>query len=154
MFSFLTADTKEQIRAPIHSKGASKDVYLVQPEEWGGNLYENEYLGYGRVGGEDVFEWLANANLGVGDRDLGIYINGTFETDENCIYLYEDEYFVEMDVFLPKNKKLILLQNDEDVPSHCTEERFNLPYPLKLSFDVNAKYEEIGISTVCPRQGG
>jgi len=61
-FSFMTADTKKSI-TNVHARSGALPVAVLIPEEYGGGIIEERsYDGYGRFGGRDVFELIAEWN--------------------------------------------------------------------------------------------
>lgn len=168
MFSWLTADTNESI-ANIHSGRRVKPVYLLQPD---GNppIEEMAYEGYGDFGEVDAYSWLAKLNSDgiTSDRSFGIFLEcGSLYTDGDSYYVCtmhanaaqvkwalqdENATVVEFSSYADTVKDGMTV-NDLVERKVLNKKRFNVPFPLKFSFNPNAKYEDLKASKTCPNQG-
>lgn len=165
-FSWETADSNQSI-ANVHSGRPTKTVYLLQPN---GEppITEPAYQGYGVFGGMDVFIWLAKHNFGEGgSREAAIFADcGHYLSDAENIYLCRlhvtEEQFRQV---VTTDKPVVMFNNymqkmpngktpNELIESGAwTENPISLNFPLKFSFDPNAKYEDLPASRPCPYQG-
>ncbi len=168
MFSFKTADDK------ISIPEGSAPVYLLMPDGKP-NIREPSYSGYGMFGGVDVFTWLAQANvdkeilegmseekvrtlgigLSVGDLYKHVETGRLWSIFQNYRALnkeathFEGNFGAVMPEYGKSPNDLIEEGLLEEVPlsSLCK-------YPVKLSYNPNAVYEEIeNGSENCPSQG-
>jgi len=166
-FSWKTSDTKESI-VNEYSAGCVES-FLLQPRQFGDNIKEQSYGGYGVFGGVDAFEWLAETNTGIKDRDLGFSllfgklfpipngkfaINGTSDNKALASFLkqigYENVvYFSTWDQIIEGTGKSA---NDLSSEGVVRLSRY-IKYPLKFSFDENANYDKLEASEDCPNQG-
>jgi hypothetical protein len=74
-FSFKTADTKESIPADAAGHPRSgKVVYLLQPNGEKPICCDG-YDGFGVFGGQNIFSWLSQHNLGIDNFDIGNLIS-------------------------------------------------------------------------------
>ncbi len=164
-FSWKTADTEESI-ANVHT-GRAKPVYLIQPN---GEppISEAAYAGYGMFGGVDAYSWLADKNFGDPKLvDLAIMAEcGRYHSDENNIYLcrmkISEEAFRRA---VTTDKPVVMFTNFmSEMPNGLTpseligsgawqENRLSLKFPLKFSFNPEARYEDLPASKLCPHQG-
>ena len=167
MFSWKTSDTKESI-ANIHSSRTVRPVFLLQP---GGlpSIRETAYQGYGKFGGIDAYAWLAEQNFG--DASLiAAAINadcGHYHEDDKAIYLCNMHISaVEFIKVVPGvSKPVVMFENYRSVLSDgttptsniekglWTKKQLTLPYPLKFSFNSNARYEDLPPAESCEFQG-
>lgn len=169
-FSWLTADTQEQVLI-----SNERPVYLLQPngslpikEEW--------YEGYGEFGGTDAFDWLADMNieqsilkraeeLGIEKRMLGIYIGYDYyiDTRDGKKYSYVlSELFEDLNPFPGGGNyasKIDGVEINTLIKEGVWERRSfsdyfgEVKYPLKFSYNKNAKYEDLSASKDDPNQG-
>jgi len=171
-FSWRTCDTGESVAAPYAEHPRAGDrVYLLQPGER--EPISGVYDGYGRVGGEDVSVWLARMNAreyGVDlplDEDeqerLGAAIDeGSYYYDivtgQRWAFISTMSELVGARLFPGKYDDVIdelgRTPNQLIESGRWTEHELEPPtYPLKLSFDPNAVYEDWPASPPCPYQG-
>lgn len=172
-FSWLTADTEESIANAWTDR--CKPVYLLQPDN-APPIYEPEYDGYGVFGGKDVHEWLIEANADALDLDLtgkspdqlrmmGIALDvGSVFKDlrtgllwsifHPCELMQTQHFAGRFDEYCEglQGKPNELL--DEGV-LQCknVQDLLELPFPLKFSFNKDARYEALPPSSHCPSQG-
>lgn len=172
-FSWLTADSKKSIRVNKKQK-----VYLLQPN---GKppIEESWYEGYGEFGGVDAYDWLADVNLPadllkkaealeIEKRLLGIYVCSSdsyigvasdgkkycYAFTPNIEKLFPDVvFFVNYESKINDSTPNKLLASGEWQKMPMGSLVGGIKYPLKFSFDKNAKYEELTESADCPSQG-
>ncbi|MFQ3188922.1 MAG: hypothetical protein ACI936_000042 [Paraglaciecola sp.] len=169
LFSWKTADTKASIIHEHSQNFIGQPVYLVQPKTIGENIMEDRYSGYGEFGGVDAYEWLAEHNIGDKDRDSGISLAFTKVTEVEpnvfiapCVTEAVEKLIHEKIV---KGGKLYTFSNWQQPIPELKGECANtlegkdiylnklIAYPLKFSFDANAKYDELLASEDCINQG-
>ena len=148
-FSWKDCKTKRAIKA-----GKYKQVALLVPKAFGQNIVEDVYDGYGRFGGQDVYDLIA---------------------DWNREYLASHPEFI-----LPYSKKTVsefpwyedyadLSKSREDVVKNMSpfhewrtigidlacydEDNASLHYPIKITYDIQAVYENCKPSLSDPNQG-
>lgn len=172
-FSWNTSDTQESIMN-IHS-GLCKTVYMLQPNGLP-NIKEVSYEGYGDFGGIDAYDWIADKNikedilnkaqkLGIEKRLLGIYIDSKYylDTRSNKKYSYMlSELFDDLNPF-PNNGNYgsdcdgveinKLIKDGIWVAKPLSDFLGEIKYPLKFSFDENAKYENLPAANIAENQG-
>ena len=171
VFSWLTSDTEKSIQW-----GVKRTAYLLQP---GGqpSIAEPCYEGYGRFGGVDAYVWLFenNKQLFKGDtseltdeqkRIVGIYLEDGevcqdpetgqiyhVDADLSCIVPGEiiRYYFDEVPGFGGKTVRELL---DSGRFTKVPVSQFvKIKYPLKFSFNPEARYEHLPAAKPCPWQG-
>ena len=108
-FSWYTSDTHTSISNRYSVMGALP-VYLLCPD--GTKIYEDNYDGYGRFGGYDIFTLLAKWNAPEKVKEL--------EGDEEEIRMLG-----------------IALTYD----GNCKDNNANLKYPIKIVENPNIRYE-------------
>lgn len=158
-FSWLDCITEEQILDDVE-----RDVYVLIPKEFGGgHIKETCYDGYGRFGGLDIYELVADWNRK--------YITA------DHVFPHEVKYWQSSDVnnnveFKAKEKDWWMAYSDysidqrgvEYITGHewrwigielaCyDEDNAALPFPIKITHDPNATYEMCGPSKSDPNQG-
>jgi hypothetical protein len=177
-FSWKTADTDESIANEFTDhENAGRPVFLLQPDGQA-PIREDSYEGYGTFGGVDAYEWLSEMNIGVKDRDLGIALDGgTVLRDMHgnayvCGMHTSDAALAALKSKLPRDVTLktfanygatITVDGVTAEVNAMTEQGvlkrtpFNelvpVRYPLKFSFNENARYEALSASDNCPDQG-
>ena len=142
-FSWLDCQNQKQI---VDNRVA--DVYVLVPEEFGGgHIVESCYDGYGHFGGHNIYELVMDWNTPYIDEILSQkddFLSG-------WVSLYEEDFR--------------RLAKGEEIRS-CTEKRtlgiaiacydednFKLKYPIKITHDPSAVYENCGTSLSDPNQG-
>ncbi len=155
-FSWKTADTDESI---MNCYGSDcRTVYLLQPD--GDHIQEKAYPGYGVFGGVDAYEWLAEKNLGISERNLGItltYGARYYQIGEKmyCCFNSIDS----LRLLLPENDFIVFGSYEEKVNGKTFNDREpikvkpEVKFPLKFSFNSNANYDDLPGSEDCPLQG-
>lgn len=175
-FSWLDCKTEEQI---IDDK--KRDVYVLVPKEFGGgHIKETCYDGYGNFGGHDIFDLVADWNREIlfskpnfifpysVKRAKYISDKYTWKSDysERIILQIKDEPWFEFWSDLNLTKEEIVAKMKEKLDGGFWEYRWigislacydedneALPYPIKITHDSRAVYENCGISLSDPNQG-
>lgn len=138
VFSWLDCETKEQIKL-------YETAFVLIPADFGGgHIKESFYEGYGEFCGLDIFELVAEWNKGAidpeeiepGNKMLKDYCEGV--TDEIMIENYGEDY----------NREIGIILACED------ENNAALPYPIKITHNPGAIYENCKPSLIDPNQGG
>ncbi|EJG2034207.1 hypothetical protein ACFM0N_004155 [Vibrio parahaemolyticus] len=177
-FSWKTCDSKESI-SNVYSGRQVRTVYLLQPHGQK-PLQENAYEGYGIFGGVNAHVWLAKANLdkniasGMDDetlRIIGVYLSCGFDfyRDKNKqVYACSDEVMVIealglFDFPIVKINSYDEMFTVDGVSGTMEQHEWNgrltkqtppsIAYPLKFSFNENARYEAYSASEACDKQG-
>lgn len=152
-FSWLDCVTGEQI---IDNK--FKDVYVLIPKEFGGgHIVEHCYDGYGHFGGYDIYDLVANWNRG--------YLTMDFELPYSKAKLknkYWAETYFNVDNNTEDIEKIIHDSTDNKyfeysfigIELACYDkDNEALPFPIKITYDENAEYENCPPSKEDPNQG-
>lgn len=141
-FSWLDCKTGEQVIDDL-----TRDVYLLVPNKFGGeHIKETCYDGYGHFGGKDVYELVADWN-----RDFIPVVLETLSDVWKCSIDENDRanlrLFAEGKASTCEKRWLgiILACYDED--------NARLKYPIKITHDPNAIYEDCVASDSDPNQG-
>jgi len=135
-----------------------EDVYVLVPKEFGGGHIREEYYdGYGRFGGKDIYDLVADWNreylskhpnhfLPYAKRRIGDYswypaYADLSKTREEVLAAFGENHF------MPEWRSIgiEIACYDEDAES--------LPYPIKITHDPNAVYETCSFSPSDPNQG-
>lgn len=134
-FSWLDCKTQEQI---VDNK--ERDVYVLIPKEFGGgHIKETCYDGYGRFGGHDIYDLVVDWN-----RD---YLE-EYHKDHSfkCDWLQNRASVEEA---LEKMEK-----REIGISISCyDEDNEKLYYPIKITHDPDAVYEDCDPSMGDPHQG-
>lgn len=166
-FSWKSCDDKRSIPNNFSGK-PMKPVYLLQPNGLP-SIQEIMYEGYGRFNGIDAYEWLAQMNFGDASlRNVAINADcGNYYEDESALYICSMHLKADqLQKVLRNNKKQIIefyhyeskLPNGL-TPNLCVAQKLwevktiALKYPIKLSFNPNARYEDHSASLSCEYQG-
>ena len=140
-FSWLDCVTKAQI---VDDK--KKKVYVLVPKEFGGGDIEEEcYDGDGRFGGHDIYDLVADWNKSYIPEVLKM------AKDWTCDWIIKDASdFVRFINDMPiKTDKRTL-----GIALACYDrDNFRLRYPIKITYDKYAVYEECVPSYTDPNQG-
>lgn len=138
-FSWLDCKTKEQILDDV-----VRDVYVLVPKEFGGgHIKETCYDGYGHFGGYDIYDLVVDWNekhfdeiidkmknndwhCGNYSKQLEDWLNGTFTGEKRTIG-------IDIACYDDDNKRL--------------------KYPIKITHNPNAVYEDCKPSLGDPKQG-
>lgn len=134
-FSWLDCRTEEQVLDNVR-----RDVYVLVPEEFGGgHIKETCYDGYGRFGGHDIYDLVVDWNmedLEKHRRDKSFKCNWL----QNCGSVEQAfEWYEKRDIGIS------IACYDED--------NARLKFPIKITHDPDAVYEECGPSLSDPNQG-
>ena len=134
-FSWLDCVTDEQI-----SCTKPKDVYVLIPKKFGGgHIKESFYDGYGIFGGHDIYELVVDWNK---DYLEEYRKHKTFK----CTWLQEqpsvESAFENME------------KRDIGISIACyDEDQAKIKYPIKITHDEKATYEDCVYSLSDPNQG-
>ncbi|HCJ37840.1 MAG TPA: hypothetical protein DHV37_05885 [Erysipelotrichaceae bacterium] len=134
-FSWLDCITGEQIL-----DGVKRDVYVLVPKEYGGgHIKEICYDGYGRFGGHDIYDLVVDWNM----KYLEEYRNNhSFK----CDWLQRKSSVEEaLEVMDKRDVGISIACYDED------NER--IMFPIKITYDPEAIYEDCQPSKSDPNQG-
>jgi len=166
-FSWLDCVTGEQILDDVE-----RDVYVLVPKDFGGgHILEVMYDGYGHFGGKDIYELVADWNRGVLKED---YIFPHAIKRYNIVKIlkqhhpdYEEQFefkAIEKDWWMAYSDLSLDKRGIEYVTGHeyrhigidlaCyDEDNEALPFPIKITHDPNAVYEDCKPSLSDPNQG-
>lgn len=138
-FSWLDCISGEQVLDDV-----SRDVYLLIPKEFGGgHIKETCYDGYGRFGGYDVYELVADWNksfIHTVLNELKPYWTASLD-ETNLLNFAKGEP-------IDTEKRIIGI----DLACY-DEDNARLRYPIKITHDPNAVYEQCSPSPSDPNQG-
>ena len=143
-FSWLDCrNTKRQILDDVYD-----NVYLLIPKEFGGgHILEKCYEGYGEFGGHDVYDLVAKWNR----RGIPEIVRRIKNKHWECSASNEDI--------------VMMLHFYHGIPFNCElrhigiimacydEDNARLEYPIKITHDPTAVYEECEFSPSDPNQG-
>lgn len=142
-FSWLDCKSQEQILDDV-----VRDVYLLIPKQFGGgHLKEKCYEGYGEFAGTDVYDLLPDWNKGMIPEIIRRSENGNWicpiseEDKENLMAFYNDQ---EINC---KKRHLGIIMGCYD------KDNFALEYPIKITHNESAVYEDCRPSLSDPDQG-
>lgn len=139
-FSWLDCIDETQIKDDVHD-----DVYLLIPAKFGGgHIHETCYDGYGRFGGKDVYDLIPVWNKDMIPEIIRRYHNGTWAAHIN-------------------EKELLAYYNGEEITCPLRylginmacydEDNAALEYPIKITHNARAVYEDCRPSKSDPDQG-
>lgn len=140
-FSWLDCKTERQIL-----DNWVKDVYVLIPMEFGGgHIKETCYDGYGHFGGHDIYDLVVDWNA----KYLDIVRNN------------KDAWICEWVTAMEKDFKAVENGTPTSRPKRTIgialacydEDNMRLRYPIKITHDPNARYEECAPSKSDPNQG-
>lgn len=159
-FSWLDCVTGEQI---IDNK--RKSVYVLVPKEFGGgHIREGIYDGYGHFGGHDIYDLVAEWNR---EELRPSMLNAPSPRLWNDFEWYKREverHLKHLDMMIDYKNGA----SDEDMEKKyggdwkrligiyiaCHDEQNEaLPYPIKITYDKEAVYEDCKFSPNDPNQG-
>ena len=139
-FSFL--DCKDDSQIKIYDT-----CYVLIPKEFGGGHIEEEcYDGYGRFGGHDIYDLVADWNKSYIPEVLKMAKD--WKCDYWVIKFASDfvRFINDMPIEIEKRMLGITL-------ACYDKDNFRLRYPIKITYNKDAVYEECVPSEVDPRQG-
>lgn len=145
-FSWLDCKTGEQVLDNVLRK-----VYVLIPQEFGGGHIEEEcYDGYGHFGNLDIFDLIASWNRAFIPQMLTLVKEGTWtcripDEDKQKMLNYAFDNIITDKNFERRNIGIYMACYDED--------NARLPYPIKITHDKDAVYEECDPSNEDPNQG-
>ena len=142
-FSWLYCDTKNKKQM---LDNVLKDSYLLIPEEFGGgHIVEHCYNGYGSMGGNDIYEVVADWNRKYLTKD--------------CNYCWNNRSSL-IDFIDGKSDKFMKEKYGEDwkrdigIGIACyDEDNASLKYPIKIAVKSSSIYEKMPASLSDPNQG-
>lgn len=148
-FSWLDCKTGEQILDNV----ARKTYVLVPAEFGGGHIEEDCYDGYGNFGKNDIYELVALWN-----RDfIPELLQNKAQGNWHCFIPEEDserlQEFYEHKVPKKENGYIFELRTIGIYMACYDEDNERLPYPIKITHDKNAIYENCEPSKSDPNQG-
>lgn len=149
--------------------GEYKSVYLLIPAEFGGGHYEDDYYnGYGEIGYHDVYEQVAMWNknhisTGMIEKPVRETWDNTDEGQEYFEFVmkrYEKQCQRMTDFINGKDENYMIEKYGDDYLreigidiSVTDKQNRKLKYPIKITHDENAVYEDCKYSKVDPLQG-
>lgn len=143
VYSWLDCITEEPILI-----GEERTAYVLVPDQFGGGHIANgRYGGYGYFGGYDIYELVLEWNKDYIPQYVELMKAGKWKCKFNVAKPSDlMNYYVDRPVDAElRDLGILLACYDED------NER--LQYPIKITFDPNATYEECGPSKSDPYQG-
>lgn len=161
-FSWLDCKDDTQILDDVYA-----DVYVLVPKEFGGgHIKETFYDGYGHFGGHDIYDLVAEWNrrhlthrmlkdCSIEDwnpRDLKYYIYGLRDQLHKAEMLMDYRDGMSDSKMIEKHGKDF--KREIGIYIACyNDQNFMLPYPIKITHDANAIYENCIPSKSDPNQG-
>lgn len=167
-FSWLTADTKESVI--VNSR---RRAYLLQPNGQK-PIIAKRYDGFGSFGDTDAFSWCAKANIApdiiktMTDSEIygaGVALSmGNYYEDVNTkekFAIFHGPYRG-LEPHIDKridNYETPLSQYDNQTPNQLIRQgifvarKYACKFPIKISYNPNAVYEDLPASEDCPNQG-
>lgn len=143
VYSWLDCITEEPILI-----GEDRTSYVLVPDQFGGGHIANgRYDGYGDFGGYDIYELVLEWNKEYIPQYVKLMKAGRWKCKFNVakpsdLMDYYNDQPVEGEL---RDLGILLACYDED--------NAKLQYPIKITFDPNATYEECGPSKSDPYQG-
>lgn len=153
-FSWLDCRTKKQI---VDNK--IRDVFVLVPKEFGGgHIVEPCYDGYGHFGGHDIYDLIADWNKPMIPEIIRKSRIGKWHCSisENEIMILDNFYHgIPLDAGYPADASRIYLEKRHiGIFMACyDEDNFRLDYPVKITYDASAVYENCDPSPSDPNQG-
>lgn len=175
-FSWLDCVTKQQI---VDNRW--KKVYVLVPKEFGGgHIEENCYDGYGNFGGYDIYDLVADWNREYLSKHpehvfphalhradwFADYVKTHPDYSERIYSRVSDMGWYSTYADLSKSREEVVRFMEEN---HCgiypewrtigidiacyDEDNSALPYPIKITYDASAVYEDCNFSPSDPDQG-
>lgn len=139
-FSWLDCRTEEQILDNVRA-----DVYVLIPKEFGGgHIHETCYDGYGSFGGHDIYDLVVDWNINY----MQDCINRKHEFVSGWLNEFETVQDVRDFIARTNNKRHI------GIAIACyDEDNKKLKYPIKITHNPYAVYEDCDMSLSDPNQG-
>ena len=152
-FSWLDCkDTRRQILDDVH-----EDVYLLIPKEFGGgHILETHYDGYGDFGDKDVYDLVADWNKDCIPNIIRLSKNGKWKCSMTDNERYVMECFYNGEPVDPSRGIDPWYTEKRIIGVHMAcydEDNARLDYPIKITHDPYAVYEECDPSPSDPHQG-
>lgn len=134
-FSWLDCKTGEQILDEV-----PRDVYVLIPEAFGGgHIKETFYGGYGNFGGHDIYELVVDWNRNYLEE---------YRQDKSFMCDWLQQKASVQEAFNTMEKREI------GISIACyDEDNARIMYPIKITHDRNAVYEDCEPSKSDPNQG-
>lgn len=150
-FSWLDCITEEQILDDVE-----RDVYVLVPKEFGGgHIKETCYEGYGVFGGKDIYDLVADWN-----RE---YLSTHPEYSEDIQIKISDKEWYKSYIDLSKSREDVVQSIKSAIYPEWRwigieiacydEDNAALPFPIKITHNKNAIYEDCKPSKSDPNQG-
>ena len=141
-FSWLDCRSREQVLDNV-----PRDVYVLVPKQFGGgHIKETCYDGYGDFGGYDIYDIVADWNKSFIETILtslrDVWRCPISKTDEQNLRAFSEGKTIACE---KRWLGIILACYDED--------NARLKYPIKITHDPNAVYEDCLPSESDPNQG-
>ena len=152
--------------------GIDKDVYVLIPKEFGGgHIIEHCYDGFGHFGDYDIYELVADWNRQYLEPDFvfpseitkyGFYQQiRQFNPEYNETFQFKAKekpwYCPYKDASLSKaGIEFVINQDYKTIGQELTafdEDNAALPFPIKITYNCDAVYEECSFSMIDPDQG-
>jgi len=161
-FSWLDCKTGEQVLDNV-----KRNVYVLVPKEFGGGHIKEEcYDGYGDFGGHDVYDLVADWNrehlakemlqdiltTDYSKGDEKYYIYGLKRQIHTVQRLMDFKSGLPDDQMQEKYEKDYKREIGIDIACYDNQ-NMALPYPIKITHDPNAVYEDCEPSLSDPNQG-
>lgn len=139
-FSWLDCKSHEQVLDDV-----CRDVYVLIPKEFGGgHIHESCYDGYGRFGGKDIYDLIPEWNKGMIPEIIRLSKNRHWKASVNADQLMK--FYNGEDISIPlRHLGIGMACYDED--------NARLEYPIKITHDPKAVYEDCRPSLSDPNQG-
>lgn len=160
-FSWLDCKTGEQV-----VDGKYRNVYLLVPKEFGGkNILERCYDGYGTFGGHDVYDLVALWNRDYIDASFierptleqygndEKYYNMALERYRKACYRLTDFQMHKCEDYMVSHYGTDYLREIGIDIACYDEDNARLKYPIKITHDKSAVYEDCEPSPSDPDQG-
>lgn len=124
-----------------------KTSYLLVPAKFGSNIEEPEYDGYGHFGGKDAYDLVIDWNKDMIPEIIRRINNGTWECNVNKTDIENLQNFYE-------NKPISCEKRWLGIIIACyDEDNSALEFPIKVTYESRATYEDCKPSPRDPNQG-
>ena len=164
MGQFSWIDCQNEERAILDD--VERDVYVLVPEEFGGGHIKEEcYDGYGNFGGKDIFDLVALWNRKYIDennlrkapqledyREKEYYDSAVIRYKQSIQRLKDFSEGVSESKMIDKYGDEYLRSIGIDIACY-DEQNASLKYPIKITYDKDAVYEDCEPSRGDPNQG-
>jgi len=151
-FSWLDCKTREQV-----IDGEERNSYVLVPEEFGGGHFEEPwYEGYGCFGGHDVYELVADWNRATLDLDASSskgWCEWHCGSAERARRFFDDFKANVGDATMRERYGEDYKRTVGIVIACYDDDNAALKYPIKITHDPEAVYEDCEPSKSDPNQG-